>query len=97
PYLTEVQYANLGPNIFWIWGGFCWIAVVFVWSFIYETKDLSLEEVNELYNTVGKAWKSKSYRPMIAQSNGDWDAARSKAEAEGKTSHAQSDEMLEKA
>ncbi|KAG9896822.1 putative transporter, partial [Aureobasidium melanogenum] len=97
PYLTEVQYANLGPNIFWIWGGFCWIAVVFVWSFIYETKDLSLEEVNELYNTVGKAWKSKSYRPMISQSNGDWDAARSKAVAEGKTSHAPSDEMLEKA
>lgn len=27
PYLEGKQYANLGSNVFWIWGGFCWIAV----------------------------------------------------------------------
>ena len=49
PYLTGADYADLGPNIFWIWGGFCWIAVAFVWFTIYETKNLTLEQVNELY------------------------------------------------
>lgn len=58
PYLTGEQYANLGTNIFWIWGGFCWIAVVFTFFFIYETKNLTLEEVNELY---GKLWTLSSF------------------------------------
>lgn len=97
PYLTGANEANLGPNIFWIWGGFCWIAVVFVWGFIYETKDLTLEEVNDLYNVVGKAWKSKAYRPAVTSSDGDFEAARSKLEREGKVSHTGSDELVEKA
>ena len=33
---------------------------------IYETKGLALEEVDELYATVDKAWKSKSFRPTIS-------------------------------
>lgn len=49
PYLTGANYANLGTNIFWIWGGFCWVAVAFVYLMIYETKNLTLEEVSELY------------------------------------------------
>jgi hypothetical protein len=32
---------------------------------IYETKGLSLEQVDELYGVVGKAWKSKSFRPTL--------------------------------
>lgn len=62
PYLTGADYANLGSNVFWIWGGFCWIAVVFVYFLVYETKNLSLEQVQELYENCGKAWKSKDYR-----------------------------------
>ncbi|KAF4554535.1 Sugar (and other) transporter-like protein 1 [Elsinoe fawcettii] len=65
PYLTQEQYANIGTNVFWLWGGFCWIAVAFVYFFIYETKGLSLEEVDALYQTVNKAWKSAAYRPAV--------------------------------
>jgi hypothetical protein len=32
---------------------------------IYETKGLSLEQVDELYGTVNKAWKSKDFVPQI--------------------------------
>jgi SP family sugar:H+ symporter-like MFS transporter len=32
---------------------------------IYETKGLSLEQVDELYGVVSKAWKSKSFRPQV--------------------------------
>ena len=59
PYLTGATYANLQTNIFWIWGGFCWIAAVFVFFMFYETKNLTLEQVSELYETTSKAWKSK--------------------------------------
>ncbi|RMX85793.1 hypothetical protein D0869_03558 [Hortaea werneckii] len=78
----EGDYANLGSNVFWILGGFCWIAVVFVYFMvtnlhlpcdlrirtdanqdqqIYETKDMTLEQVNELYENVKFAPKSASY------------------------------------
>ncbi len=36
---------------------------MFVYFFIYETKGLSLEEVDELYHSVSKAWKSKEFVP----------------------------------
>ena len=32
---------------------------------IYETKGLTLEQVDELYGVVGKAWKSKKFRPAL--------------------------------
>lgn len=57
PYLTGKDHAHLGSNIFWIWGAFCWIAVVFVYFFIYETKNLSLEEVSELYGSSLIVWE----------------------------------------
>jgi len=33
---------------------------------IYETKGLALEQVDELYGMVDKAWKSKAFRPAIS-------------------------------
>jgi SP family sugar:H+ symporter-like MFS transporter len=33
---------------------------------IYETKGLALEEVDELYGAVDKAWKSKAFRPTLS-------------------------------
>jgi SP family sugar:H+ symporter-like MFS transporter len=32
---------------------------------IYETKGLSLEQVDELYGIVSQAWKSKAFRPQV--------------------------------
>lgn len=43
---------------------------------IYETKGLTLEQVDELYGIVGKAWKSKEFRPAVAFADMDPAAAR---------------------
>jgi hypothetical protein len=51
--------------VFFIWGGFCVICVVFVHFCIYETKGLSLEQVDELYAKVPQAWKSKGFVPTV--------------------------------
>ncbi|OQO04490.1 hypothetical protein B0A48_09412 [Cryoendolithus antarcticus] len=59
-------YANLQSKIFFIWGGCCFICIIFTWFLIYETKGLSLEQVDELYQTVNKAWESKKLRPQIS-------------------------------
>ncbi len=55
PYLVDYGpgvYANLQSKIFFVWFGCCFICIAFVWFYIYETKGLTLEEVDELYNEV---------------------------------------------
>ncbi|TGO20785.1 hypothetical protein BPAE_0266g00020 [Botrytis paeoniae] len=66
PYLVNPGpgNANLQAKIFFVWGGCCLLCVVFVYFLIYETKGLSLEEVDELYESVGKAWKSTHWVPV---------------------------------
>lgn len=60
------NYANLGSKVFFVWGSFCFVCIIFVWFLIYETKGLSLEQVDELYGVVGKAWQSKKFRPQVS-------------------------------
>jgi MFS transporter, SP family, sugar:H+ symporter len=65
PYLVNYGpgSANLQSKIFFVWFGCCFICIAFVWSFIYETKNLTLEEVDELYDEVKQARKSKHWKP----------------------------------
>ncbi|KAI9867346.1 MAG: High-affinity glucose transporter rgt2, partial [Watsoniomyces obsoletus] len=65
PYLVDAEHANLQSKVFFIWGGACLIAIVFVWALIYETKGLTLEQVDELYGLVDKAWQSQKFRPKV--------------------------------
>jgi len=74
PYMVDPDHANLQSKVFFVWGSFCFVCIAFVWFMIYETKGLSLEQVDELYGVVGKAWQSKSFRPQIQFA--DVDASR---------------------
>jgi len=58
--------ANLQAKVFFVWGGCCFICIFFVWAMIYETKGLSLEQVDELYGKVSKAWQSKGFVPTVS-------------------------------
>ena len=60
------QGVDLRSKIFFIWGGCCFICIFFVWSMIYETKGLSLEQVDELYAKVQFAWKSQGFVPTTS-------------------------------
>ncbi|KXJ91605.1 putative glucose transporter rco-3 [Microdochium bolleyi] len=65
PYMVEggVGYADLGSKVFYVWGAFCIIAAVFVYAMIYETSKISLEQIDEMYERVDVAWKSKKFEP----------------------------------
>ncbi|TVY73250.1 putative glucose transporter rco-3 [Lachnellula suecica] len=67
PYLVNggAGNANLGAKIFFLWGGCCLVCTFFVWGMVYETKGLSLEEVDELYERVGNAWSSNNFVPEM--------------------------------
>ncbi|KAJ5210089.1 MFS monosaccharide transporter [Penicillium cf. griseofulvum] len=65
PYLVNYGpgNANLQSKIFFIWFGCCFLCIAFVYTMIYETKGLTLEEVDELYREVSSARKSVGWRP----------------------------------
>ena len=56
---------NLQSKVFFVWGSFCFVCIAFVYFMIYETKGLTLEEVDGLYEMVGKAWLSNKFRPAV--------------------------------
>ncbi|KAG6046953.1 hypothetical protein E4U17_007682 [Claviceps sp. LM77 group G4] len=65
PYLVNYGdgYANLQSKIFFIWFACCFVCIAFVYFFIYETKGLTLEEVDQMYTEVSSARKSVGWRP----------------------------------
>src|SRR6202012_3678686 len=62
--------------VFFIWGSFCFVCIAFVWFMIYETKGLTLEEVDELYETENKAWNSKHFVPTLRFAEAERNPAR---------------------
>ncbi|KAM0720221.1 hypothetical protein Q7P37_004357 [Cladosporium fusiforme] len=95
PYLTTALNPTQS-NVFWIWGSFAWIALFFVWFFIYETKDMTLEQVSELYENESRAWKSPYYRQQIRQASitSHDERSRSISDEKEKPSRAQSIEHV---
>jgi len=81
PYIVNKDHANLQSKVFFIWGSCCFVCIAFVFFLIYETKGLSLEQVDELYGIVSKAWKSKQFRPALHFSEVD-ETARGQSLAE---------------
>ncbi|CDR46208.1 CYFA0S22e01266g1_1 [Cyberlindnera fabianii] len=65
PYLVDDApgSARLKSKVFFIWGGCNFLCFFFAWAFVYETKGLTLEQVDELYDVVPHAWKSRGFVP----------------------------------
>lgn len=66
PYLTNSgeKTAALGSKIFFVWGTFNLLGVVFVWFTVYETKGLKLEEIDQLYVACKNPWLLASFKPV---------------------------------
>lgn len=67
PYLVNYGpgNANLQSKIFFVWFACCFLCIAFVYFMIYETKGLTLEEVDELYSEVKDARKSSGWKPSV--------------------------------
>jgi SP family sugar:H+ symporter-like MFS transporter len=67
PYLVNYGegYANLQSKIFFIWFGCCFLCIAFVYFFIYETKGLTLEEIDLMYSEVSQARNSTKWKPPV--------------------------------
>nr|SIP56026.1 putative Sugar Porter [Yarrowia yakushimensis] len=65
PYLVDEApgSAGLKTKVFFIWGGCNFICIAFVYFFIYETKGLTLEEVDDMYAEIKIASRSHLFVP----------------------------------
>ncbi|MCJ1428246.1 hypothetical protein MMC29_006154 [Sticta canariensis] len=59
PYMVGTDEADLGTNVFWIWGGLCAICFVYAYFLIPETKGLSLEQVDRMMEETTPRTSSK--------------------------------------
>ncbi|KAN0065324.1 Plasma membrane low glucose sensor [Thecaphora frezii] len=69
PYLVQKGpgKAGLGTKVFFIWGATCSAAAVFAYFFVVESKNLSLEEVDELYTQTTPRKSSIANAQIIAR------------------------------
>ncbi|KAK9450103.1 Sugar/inositol transporter [Limtongia smithiae] len=67
PFLVDAGpgNANLQTNVFFIWAGFCTLCFIFTYFVVYETKGLSLEQIDELYQTTPRPWRIPSTESQI--------------------------------
>jgi SP family sugar:H+ symporter-like MFS transporter len=79
--------ANLGTKVFYIWGSTCACCIVFAYFCIPETKGLSLEQVDLLYQNVAPV-HSVSYRKRLLA------AGTKLSKAEGNASAIKDDDHL---
>ncbi|KAH7174833.1 general substrate transporter [Fusarium flagelliforme] len=63
PFIMGRGADGFGLKIFFIWGTFCILAIVFVWFMVYETSRMTLEQIDEMYERVQHAWESPGFNP----------------------------------
>lgn len=83
PYLVDPGKgnANLGSKVFFIWGGCNFLCFFFSYFMIYETKGLTLEEIDAMYEHVDHAWQSTHYVPQAHEFRAASIHSSNKAEA----------------
>ncbi|KAF4503321.1 RCO3 glucose transporter [Fusarium agapanthi] len=74
--------ANLQSKIFFVWFGCCFLCIAFVWFFIYETKGLTLEQVDQLYEEVSVARKSVHWVPSSSRESRQGHNMKNEVDAE---------------
>jgi len=61
PYLVNSNEGNLGAKVFFLWGALCFCCIVYTYFLVYETKGLSLEQVDKMMEETtprtSKGWK----------------------------------------
>lgn len=53
------QHGNLKSSVFFIWGGLCTAAFVYTYFFVPETKGLTLEQVDKMFEETTPRTSSK--------------------------------------
>ncbi|KAF2015082.1 general substrate transporter [Aaosphaeria arxii CBS 175.79] len=61
PYFINPDALNWGPEYGWIWGPSCLITVAWIWMYLPEIKNRTLEEIDEMFEARLPARKFRKY------------------------------------
>jgi sugar porter (SP) family MFS transporter len=98
PYLVDegAGKAGLGAKVFFIWGGCCFLCLAFTYFFIPETKGLSLEQVDLLYQNSSIIGSNQYRRQLIAEGQNN-EAVQANRQAYRTVSRTHEEKLAEKA
>lgn len=63
PYLVGTDKANLGSKVFFVWGSTCVLCFIYAYFLVWETKGLTLEQVDRMMEECGSPRKSPGWVP----------------------------------
>ncbi|KAJ4128898.1 hypothetical protein NW768_007421 [Fusarium equiseti] len=96
PFIMGRGADGFGLKIFFIWGTFCILAIVFVWFMVYETSRMTLEQIDEMYERVQHAWESPGFNPswsFQAMRNTGWSTTEQPTELENSNTTSSADDQ----
>ena len=95
PYLVDSGPGNLnlGTKVFYIWGTTCFCCIIFAYFCIPETKGLSLEQIDVLYQNVAPV-NSVSYRKRLLATGTELSESKGHAPATSRSDDLHSNEKV---
>nr|KIR84641.1 glucose transporter [Cryptococcus tetragattii IND107] len=63
PYLVGTDKANLGSKVFFLWGSTCILCFIYAYLFVWETKGLTLEQVDRMMEECTSPRHSPGWKP----------------------------------
>lgn len=63
PYMVGPDQANLKSKVFFVWGSLCVVCNVYAYFLVWETKGLTLEQVDRMMEEIGRPRLSPSWKP----------------------------------
>ncbi|ORY89777.1 general substrate transporter [Leucosporidium creatinivorum] len=82
PYIQNPEYGNLGAKIGWLWAGFSFVSIIYVYVMVPELKGRTLEELDQLFEARISARQFGTHRlnaPLEGETHSD-DGKLSKSE-----------------
>jgi SP family sugar:H+ symporter-like MFS transporter len=95
PYLVDSGHGNLnlGTKVFYLWGSTCFCCIIFAYFCVPETKGLSLEQIDVLYQNVAPI-NSVSYRKRLLAEGTELSESREAAPTIGRSDDLHSNEKV---
>jgi len=63
PYLVNTNKADLKSKVFFVWGSTCILCVIYAYLLVWETKGLTLEQVDRMMEECGSPRRSVGWKP----------------------------------
>ncbi|ORY23919.1 putative glucose transporter [Naematelia encephala] len=63
PYMVNPDKGNLQSKVFFIWGSTCILCIIYAYFMVWETKGLTLEQVDRMMEEVGSPRRSAGWKP----------------------------------